>query len=522
MPLSAEDKIKWIEEKQTQAEQDMLVFINTFLFTFDPRVQPNPNLPFKLFDYQVSLALDVKDAIEKGYDIFVDKSRDVGATYTVLAVLLWFWRYVDGSNFLLGSRKEDLVDNRFGNKDPESTSNKEESLFGKLDYFIKHLSRLMLPKGFDFKKHNGYMKLLNPETGNVFAGESSNPDFSRGGRFKAILLDEFAFWDNDVSAWGSTADTTNCRIVLTTPGIRPGKAKRLRFGKDGEKIKVIEIDYKKDPRKTAAWESRERARRSTEDWAREIGRNWETAVKGRVYEEIMDAAELGEFPYNPDWSLYVSWDFGLDGTAIGFTQKNPNNGKMRRVASFFKSDKPIQYFFPLFGEPIDSTFEYSNEELRVINTVKIFKKAIHFGDPDVSKRAYQDKNTVSTRQALQGIGIYVQTKPDANTYQIRRDATKVMIQKGYEINKTPENEYYLECLQSARYPQRTENSQSTTAVAEPIHDWTSHHRTETEYLAVNIYEIIVPQETEQPAWAKKENTPPWAGGTGGKTVLGEG
>src|SRR3990172_4491283 len=127
------------------------------------------------------------------------------------------------------------------------------------------------------------MSFLNCESGNVISGESSNPNFSRGGRQKAIMLDEFAFWDNDAAVWGATADTTQCRIVLTTPGLRPSKARRLRFNKDGEQIKILTLNHELDPRKTPQWIEEQKKRRSAEDFAREIMINWEGAIEGQVY-----------------------------------------------------------------------------------------------------------------------------------------------------------------------------------------------------------------------------------------------
>jgi len=45
-------------------------------------------------------------------------------------------------------------------------------------------------------------------------------------------------------------------------------------------------------------------------------------------------------------------------------------------------------------------------------------------------------------------------------------------------------------MQEARFPQRSENSQHTTAISKPVHDWTSHPRTATEYFAVNYKEPV--------------------------------
>jgi hypothetical protein len=55
----------------------------------------------------------------------MEKSREMGATYVSLGVILWYWRFVPGSNFLLGSRKQDYVDNTAGAS--SELSNKEES-----------------------------------------------------------------------------------------------------------------------------------------------------------------------------------------------------------------------------------------------------------------------------------------------------------------------------------------------------------------------------------------------------------
>lgn len=476
-----------IAEVMQQASIDPVVFINKFLYTFDPKREPY-HLEFNLFDYQEELVGELVYCITHGEDIFVEKCREMGVTYVTLAVLLWFWRYVPGSNFLLGSRKEQYVDNR-SNVAAGEVQNKEESLFGKLQYFIDRIEMTfpyILPVGFNKRKNFSYMSLINPENGNVITGESTNPNFSRGGRQKAILMDEFAFWDNDSAAWGATADTTNCRIVLTTPGIRPCKAKRLRFGKDGEEIKLITLPYTLDPRKTPEWLEGERKRRSAEDYAREIMINWETSITGKVYEEI-SMAEMGLFPYNPNWPLYLSWDFGLDGVALQWWQKNLTNGKKRIIEAYENSDRPIEWFFPFTGEDISSKYEYTTDDLLVINEVKVFKKAIHYGDPDVSKRSLL--TNTSTRQALEAVKVYVQTNPESNDFISRREKTKVMLQGGIEVNQTPGTEYWLECMRNARYPQRLETSQATTPVTLPIHDWTSHHRTSTEYFAVNFKDI---------------------------------
>lgn len=487
--LSVEQARQRLNDRVELSRKDPILFVDKFCYTFDPKREPY-HLPFLLFDFQKDLIFEVKQAIEQGYDIFIEKCREMGVTYTALDLFLWFWLNVEGSNFLIGSRKEDYVDSTGSSE----ISNREESLFGKLEYTLRRLPQFMLPIGFDYRKHFTYMSLTNPVNGNSIAGESSNPNFSRGGRQKAILLDEFAFWDNDSSAWGATADTTNCRIILTTPGIRPSKAKRLRFGKDGEKIKVITLPYNLDPRKTKEWLENQRSRRSSEDFDREIMINWEGSITGKVYKEIEYRVE-GKYPLISNAGIYCSWDFGLDGVAIQIWQYNKESKKMRLVDCYTNHDKPIQFYFRLFGieefkDDMDrlivlkDMFDYTEDDEKAIEDFAIYRGMTHYGDPDVAKRSLL--TGTSTYKALSRVNIYVATNPMSNDFGSRKEKTKVMLQSGIEINTNPRTDYWLECMLNARYPKREETSQSTGEIKLPIHDWTSHHRSCTEYLAVNF------------------------------------
>lgn len=495
------------------AEADPVYFFDQFLYTFNPKQEPF-HLRFLTFPFQKRLIRDLVYSIDNGEDIFIDKCREMGVTYTILGTLIWYWLFQPAANFLIGSRKEDYVDNRRGGV----TGNKEESLFGKIDYMISRLPDFILPEGWNKDRHFNYMSLVNIANGNVISGESSNPNFSRGGRQKAIFLDEFAFWDNDNAVWGATADTTNCRIVATTPGQRPSKAKRLRFGKDGEKIKIITLTYDLDPRKNKKWLDGQRERRSTEDFNREIMVNWETSITGRVYPEIENAA-YGDFPFLVNQALYCSGDYGLDGTCFLFWQQNPANGKWRLIDAYTNQDQIIQFYFPLFGKPITSQFVYNDDDLKAFTQISSYPKAIHFGDIDVKKKSFV-KNT-STISELQKIGIYVQSMTgEANNFINRRDMTKVYLQKGIEINANPRTDYVYECFKMYRYPQRDESSQATTPIIKPIHDFTSHPCSSMEYFFINI-DAFKNASQEAPDWANQKRnwlTNKFRLGKGGKDV----
>ncbi len=179
-------------------------------------------------------------AIDTGYDLGIEKSREMGASWMVLYVFLWFWLFRANSNFRVGSRKEDFVD-KIGVMD---------TLLEKIRFALRFLPSWMQPDGYKEKEHASYMRIVNPANGNVIVGESANPHFGSGGRSKAILLDEFAKWDKgvDEAAWTSTADVTKCRIPISTPVGSGNKYAQLMLG-TAEKIKKLTLHWTLHPDK---------------------------------------------------------------------------------------------------------------------------------------------------------------------------------------------------------------------------------------------------------------------------------
>lgn len=469
-----------IKQMRDRAANDPIYFCDNFLRTHDATKNPS-DLPFKLYPYQKRYIRRLLKCIDDGEDIFVDKTRQMGVTYTTLALFLWLWLFRPGFTALIGSRKQDLVDGRKGGE----IGSKDESLFAKLGYMLERLPPFLLPLGFEKRKHFTYMTLINPENGSAITGESSNPNFSRGGNFSTILLDEFAFWDDGWAVWGATADSTKCRIVVTTPGKKPSKAKRLRFGLDGEKILIYPIPWKEHPEKnTAKWLDAEKERRGEEDFNREIMMDWGLSIKGRIYPEL-EKAQYGKFPFIPDEQLYVSGDYGLDGTVFLFWQRNPKNGKWRLIDSISYEEEPIEYSFPLWGKPIDSAFIYDSFFLRAIEEISKYPPAIHFGDPSINKRS-GNKEKESDRDKLAKIGVYVISYTQDNSIDYRVKQTKIFLKNGLEVNESDRNYIALDMMKAYRWKQWDEDHESTATFRKPVHDSSSHFATSMEFMAVNI------------------------------------
>lgn len=183
--------------------RDPVYWFNTFCWTTNPR-KDGRDLPFILYPYQEWCIREWTECIDQQIDFGIEKSRDMGATWMLMLLLQWGWLFKPGWSFHVGSRKEAEVCNAI--VDPDST------LFGKFRYNLQMLPRWMRPKYHDKK-----LTILNEDNNNILTGESANPGFGRSRRYRAILFDELAFWENAEPAYDGCADTTNCRIVISTP-----------------------------------------------------------------------------------------------------------------------------------------------------------------------------------------------------------------------------------------------------------------------------------------------------------------
>lgn len=201
-------------------ERDPLFAFNAFYWTLDVRKRPRAHQPFCTYDYEDELILELVEAVSKGEDLLIEKSRDMGVTWCVLGTFFWFWsRREGGVDFLVGSRIEDYVDKK---GDPRTH-------FSRLRYLLQRMPKWMWPDGFRAREHDNHMKLVNPQTGATITGESNNANFSTQGRYSSILYDEFAKWEvTDESAWTAGGDASPCRIAVSTP-----------FGAGGQFFKLV-------------------------------------------------------------------------------------------------------------------------------------------------------------------------------------------------------------------------------------------------------------------------------------------
>lgn len=161
------------------------------------------HVPFLLWPCQTDLAARVLEAVDDGCaaGLVVEKSRDMGATWTILATLHWLWQYRRNCNFLELSRKEELVDH---GPDPKS-------LFWKHRYLIRRQPPWLVPRW-----KSAHRRMENIDMGSTIVGDTTTGEVGHGWRGTAAFLDEAARMDGFREIWEGLADATKCRIATST------------------------------------------------------------------------------------------------------------------------------------------------------------------------------------------------------------------------------------------------------------------------------------------------------------------
>jgi len=214
--------------------RDVLFWLNSFVWTYDPRLVSGPNVvPFVTWEAQ-DRAIEVIDA-ELGYgDVAVDKSRDEGASWIFVAEFVHRWIFDDMASFLLVSRKWDLV---YKQGDPDS-------LFWKAQFIVDHLPAWIRPS---YRIVEGHLE--NLENGSVIDGEATTGDVSTGGRRLSMLFDEFAKVpvSEAYDMLKASRDVTQSRMFNST---QQGTAHPFAELTDGNRAcLVVELNWWDDPRK---------------------------------------------------------------------------------------------------------------------------------------------------------------------------------------------------------------------------------------------------------------------------------
>lgn len=226
----------------TACKHDILFFINVFCWVYEPRSSrlkgtTSNVLPFITYEYQDRDFLVMNEALGER-DIGIEKSRDLGATWMFLTLMFYHWMFHDFSSFGIMSRTSDLVDK----------PGKKDTLMWKLDFLMSgDGGKGGLPGWMRPNVYRTAMLMENRDNGSTFEGASTTEDAFRGGRKKAIGIDEYAAFPkgDDYKALAATQHATDCRMFVSTPKGASGAYYDVMH-EESNMLKVI-MDWKEHP-----------------------------------------------------------------------------------------------------------------------------------------------------------------------------------------------------------------------------------------------------------------------------------
>lgn len=226
------------EYLKTACKDDTLFYFNGFYWTYDPRLPDGDKLlPFITFpEFQDQAILEVEASIDKGRDLVLYKSRDLGLSWIILGVFEKKWHFLRDQTFLMIARDKDEVD----------SPHYPDALFQKIDRIHQHMPEWLMPKGWVPRQHRLRYSFFNPEFGCTINGEATIAAGGVGGRRTAVAFDEFSRIEQAAELDFGTADVSNCRIFNFTAYGTGNHAYDLM---KRESIHKIGLYWYMDPRK---------------------------------------------------------------------------------------------------------------------------------------------------------------------------------------------------------------------------------------------------------------------------------
>lgn len=273
MRLARLEKINRSRELQAitlaVASQNIVMWALDWCFTFDPREEISDR-PFDLFPRQQEFLRWLKEREVAKESGLAEKCRDVGFTWLCATYALHGWLFRKGFSAGIGSRKVSLVD-QIGNQD---------CIFEKFRYLLERLPAWMMPVGWSWKKHDNYLKLINPENGSTITGEGGD-NIGRGGRKSIYFVDEAAFLERPGKVTAALSQTSKCKIWVSTPNGTGNEFYRMRFSGN---IAVFTFNWRDDPRKDEAWYEQQKLILPPAIVAQEIDIDYTASLEGILIE----------------------------------------------------------------------------------------------------------------------------------------------------------------------------------------------------------------------------------------------
>lgn len=262
----------FIKFENALCKEDIFHWVHHWVFTFNPQntgTEFSAWLPFEFFPRQVKLIEFIEKCYKNQEDGLIVKGRELGYSWCTMTYAVHKWLYFPG---FVSTFTANLADNVDKIGDPKSLFEKGRSL-------LKFLPPWMLPFGFKFGTHDSYMRIVNPENGNIIGG-AAGEEAGRAGRSTMFFLDEAAFIEQADRVDAATSANAKTRIWGSTVNGMGNLFARKRFGGKLRPDQIFIMHFKDDPRKTPAWEAKERLRLEPHVFASEHDLDFSASVEG--------------------------------------------------------------------------------------------------------------------------------------------------------------------------------------------------------------------------------------------------
>jgi len=281
-----------------QCKDDVALWINTFAWTYDPRLTNigiPAKLPFVLFPGQVETIQRVEHNYQNNKHMMIEKSRAEGLTEMLCAYDVHHFLYHKGYKAGWGSRVRDMVDK----------SNSQDTIFEKIRRILYATPPNMRPKAMysEGNKWDNNMRIANPDNGSSIIGEGGD-NIGRGGRSSFYKVDEKAFIDHQGLADQALSQNTNVQLDLSTPnGLNEFYQKR-----EAGNVDVITVWWWMNPSKNAQWRERKRPEYSAWYRLQELKIGDEAIIAREI--DISYKASISGTMILPQW-VQAAVDFNL-------------------------------------------------------------------------------------------------------------------------------------------------------------------------------------------------------------------
>ncbi len=131
-----------------------------------------------------------------------------------------------------------------------------------------------------------------------------------------------------------------------------------------------------------------------------------------------------------------------------------------------------------------------------------YKNPIFIADPYDTESTMND-TSICAEYAK--VGINLVTPEILKGGSMIKEQIRLTTQALNRIVVNPANTDFISAIQNARYPNRPENSQSTSENTKPVHDWTSHFRTSLEYAILFLTQEEKKNTVQEPIYIQVPN-----------------